>query len=130
MALQRKFHDGSSVTLQPHILLKVHQVLWTTARKRGTGTPGFLNRFQAPDVALLLLSFKNRKLRATTTIHTPRFHNVIQGNRRSKDYGPDEVQRYMEFADMLMPKDRDDCDALGWLISFDNRLLEEFFECT
>lgn len=68
------------------------------------------SRFHAPDVALLLLSLRNRSLRATTsnpTTHKPRSHNVIQEGRGNLGYGPDEVQRYMDLADVVIPEDRE-----------------------
>ncbi|KAI8630238.1 hypothetical protein F5Y19DRAFT_484126 [Xylariaceae sp. FL1651] len=78
------------------------------------------NTFNAPDIALLLLSFKNRKLQATT--RTSQFHNG--------DYGPAEVQRYMEIADTMMLNDQDDGGASSRLSPSDTQLLETIFDCT
>jgi hypothetical protein len=89
------------------------------------------NTFNAPDAALLLLSFKNRKLRTTTTTRTSQLNIVTQERRGNlEDYGPAEVQRYMEIAETIMAKDRDHSNALSWLSSFDTQLLEKVFECT
>ncbi|KAJ5085227.1 hypothetical protein N7532_009998 [Penicillium argentinense] len=78
--------------------------------------------FNAPDVALLLLSFKNRKLRAPAT-------KVQERQRSLNDYGPDEVQPYMKIAETLESKVRDDLKVLKLLPS-DSQLLEEVFECS
>jgi hypothetical protein len=83
--------------------------------------------FDASDVALLLLSFKNRKLRAPATKES--FPKVQEHRRNPNDCGPDEVQRYMTIAETLMSKDRDGLIALRWSTS-DSQLLEEVFECS
>ncbi|KAK3361868.1 hypothetical protein B0T24DRAFT_538371 [Lasiosphaeria ovina] len=78
--------------------------------------------FIATDVALLLLSFKNRKLRPTTATGPSQPSDDTQERRRSlTDYGPKEVQRYMKIAETRMPKSRD---------SFNTKLLEGVFECS
>ncbi|KAK3299582.1 uncharacterized protein B0H64DRAFT_102348 [Chaetomium fimeti] len=91
-----------------------------------------LDPFNASDIALLLLSFKNLKVRTTTTTRTSRSRNVTQQDRENlKDYGPDEVQRYMELAETMMPEDREDCDALSWLLSsVGTQPLAQVFEST
>ncbi|KAK2763859.1 hypothetical protein FQN54_009477 [Arachnomyces sp. PD_36] len=84
------------------------------------------NSFDAPDVATLLLSFKERKLRASAT------KGAKFCLRRSSDYGPYEVQRYMAIAETMMPKDRDrdSLKAGGQSTTSDSQLLEGVFECS
>ncbi|KAG9257184.1 uncharacterized protein F5Z01DRAFT_647920 [Emericellopsis atlantica] len=79
-----------------------------------------------PEGALLLLSFKNRKLRATTTTTAE-----VQDHRTELDeLGPTEVQRYVKIARTMKLKAQGDSGALGWLASNDTSLLEMVFECT
>jgi hypothetical protein len=74
------------------------------------------NQFDASDVALLLLSFKNRKLRTN------------QYRRNPEDYGPAEVQRYMEIVETMMPKDQGGSDGQVWPTSLGTQLVETVFE--
>jgi hypothetical protein len=93
--------------------------------------------FEAPNIAMLLLLFKNRKLRPTTTT-TPRpppFHSVTKRCQGVlKDYGPAEVQRYMKILGTTTFGDRDHKagDSIRKLLSFaqDPQLLEYVFDCS
>ncbi|KAF7136918.1 hypothetical protein CNMCM5793_006580 [Aspergillus hiratsukae] len=97
------------------------------------------NRFDASDIALLLLSFKNRKLRALPTIGMFQISKVTiakrgfskaqERRRNPNDGGPDEVQRYMTIAETMMPRDRDGWNAIRWFSST-SQLLEEVLECS
>ncbi|KAJ5558482.1 hypothetical protein N7535_008695 [Penicillium sp. DV-2018c] len=77
------------------------------------------------DVALVLLAFKNRKLRGPATKA-----QVRRGD--SGGCGPAEVERYMTIADELVSKDRDGMSGpgLAYLWATSCQLLEEVFECS
>lgn len=85
--------------------------------------------FNTPDVALLLLSFKNRKLRTSTTTGTFQFSKITIAKRSfskvlerrgdPNDFGPDEVQRYMEIAETMTPNRQDDCNSSSLLSVYD-----------
>lgn len=83
------------------------------------------HEWNVPEVALLLLSFRNRKLRAIPT-------TAEVQDRRTKfdELGPAEVQRYEKIVRTMKLKEQGDSDALGWLASNDTSLLEMVYECT
>jgi len=93
--------------------------------------------FEPPDIAMLLLLFKNRKLRPTTTTTTrpPSFHSVT-GKCQGvfKDYGPEEVQRYMKILETTAFGDRDNKagDSFRKPLSFAQgpQLLKDVFDCS
>jgi len=86
---------------------------------------------------MLLLLFKNRKLRPTTTTTTrpPPFHSVT-GKCQGvfKDYGPEEVQRYMKILETTAFGDRDNKagDSFRKPLSFAQgpQLLKDVFDCS
>ncbi|KAJ5736771.1 uncharacterized protein N7483_001896 [Penicillium malachiteum] len=94
-----------------------------------------------PDIAILLLSFKARKLRvpakeATSFPNTPLVKVAEQGlsrgyrfQRNYNEYGPDEVRRYMTNADKMVPIGRDGFIHFGWSTVY-CQLLEGVFECS
>lgn len=94
------------------------------------------DRFNAPDVAVLLLSFKNRKLRASTKTDTFEpskvptagrgFSKVKELGGSPNDFGPDEVQRYMTNTEAMISRDRDGC---YFPPRSSAQLLEQVFEC-
>ncbi|PKY05641.1 hypothetical protein P168DRAFT_127848 [Aspergillus campestris IBT 28561] len=83
--------------------------------------------FDAPDVALLLLSFKSRKLRA---LASQKIFPFGSGRRRKLDgFGPVEVQRYTVIAKTMMSEGEVCLHALSWPAS-DSQLLEGIYECS
>lgn len=96
-------------------------------------------KIDTPDIALLLLSFKNRKLRGPVQegkfriplveVAKQIFWKGQEHRRNYDDCGPDEVQRYMTNADRMMSKGRENLTPLSWLTS-NCQLLEGVFECS
>jgi len=60
---------------------------------------------------------------------TKSFLKVKELRENLDDYGPEEVQRYMEIVETMMPNDRSGYNASHGLRSFDTLLLEKVFEC-
>jgi hypothetical protein len=78
-------------------------------------------QFDATDVALLLLSFKNRKLKATT---------VQDSLENPKKYGPLEVQRYISIAETVMQGQKGGLYDSSWRSSLQGaHTLEQVFDC-
>ncbi|KAJ0418665.1 hypothetical protein BJY00DRAFT_314815 [Aspergillus carlsbadensis] len=75
--------------------------------------------FNATDVALLLLSFKPRKLQESAEISQSSFDK----------YGPREVQRYMKIAASMFPRRGRASEDLTGSCVLDNQLLKNVFEC-
>lgn len=83
--------------------------------------------FDAPDVALLLLSFKSRRLRAPASKGS-----LPVGRGRTRNlagFGPVEVRRYMVIAKTMMSKGEVCLNVLRGFAS-DSQLLERVFECS
>lgn len=92
---------------------------------------------ESPDIAMLLLLFKNRKLRPTTTTTTrrPPFHSATENCQGAlKNYGPEEVQRHMKILGTTTFADRgtEPGDLAHKLFSIAEgaRLLEYVFDCS
>ncbi|KAL3264530.1 hypothetical protein ABHI18_000643 [Aspergillus niger] len=79
------------------------------------------NTFNALDIALVLLSFKERKLRTPAT-------KAPQQQRNPHDFGPVEVQRYTTIIEDMMAKARGIPIALRGFTA--DSQLEEIFECS
>ncbi|PHH86422.1 hypothetical protein CDD83_10264 [Cordyceps sp. RAO-2017] len=80
--------------------------------------------FNTLDIALLLLVFKNR------TIRTARTEDVQESPESLKEYGPDEVQRYLREAATMHWHGRGGFDSTNLHRSCKAQILENVFQIT